>query len=105
MRSLIVEKENLAFLLTECATITMTVETGRMNQRTAARRMSAKKTMEDVIIFVLRLQEDSSVAVMKVFSCLGTALVLVSRTMLNIVLILNPRCESVQYSGIMLTNL
>ena len=81
MRSLIVEKENLVFLLTECATITMIVEAGRMNQRTAARRMSAKKTMEDVIIFVLTLQEDFSVAVKRGFSCLGTTLVLVSRNL------------------------
>ena len=72
------EKENHVFLLTECATITMTVETGRMNQRKAARRMSAKKTMEDVTIFVLTLQEDFSVAVGMGFSCPGTALVLVS---------------------------
>ena len=81
------EKENLVFLLTECATITMIVEAGRMNQRTAARIMSAKKTMEDVIIFVLTLQEDFSVAVRRGFSFLGTAPVLVSRTMLNNIII------------------
>ena len=46
--------------------------TGKMNQRTAARKMSAKKTMEDVILFVLTLQEDFSLAVRRGFSCLET---------------------------------
>ena len=99
------EKANLAFLLTECATLTMIVEAGRMNQRRAARRMSTKKTMEDVIIFVLILQEDFSVAVKRGFSCLGTIPVLVSRNMMINIIILNPRCERVQHSGVLPTNL
>ena len=73
------EKVSLAFLLTECVTITMTVETGKMNPRTAARRMSVKKTMEGVIKFALIFQGAFSVAARKVFSCLETAPVLVSR--------------------------
>ena len=76
------EMASLAFLLTECATTTMTVGTGKMNPRTNARRMSVRRTMEDVSICALILQVDSSVAVRKVSSCLRTAPVLVSRNRL-----------------------
>ena len=75
MRSLIAEKERLAFLLIEFVISTTTVEIGRMNPRKDARRMSAKKTMEDVTTSVLTHLEDSSVTAGEVSNSQETVLV------------------------------
>merc|ERR1719154_217774 len=77
MRSLIVGKESHVFLLIEFVISTMTAEIGRTSPRKAVKRMSARKAMEGVTIFVLTRLEDSSATAGQGSNGLETAPVLI----------------------------